>query len=185
LAFAGEQTQPIVLAGDFTHLLKSGKKIPLRHCMRDPLSPPFHVNLVYGLRFFQVTVLCPFRTREQPLAARSIPVRFEASPVLVKPGKKATAEQQALYRKNAEGWHLNSDLRFNMKWETIRPVSEKTALWVVETLPPLFEQASEFFESCFPDGINWHADEAKALKAWNRAKADFATQFGAAFPVEI
>jgi hypothetical protein len=30
LAFAGEQTQPIVLAGDFTHLLKSGKKT---HCV--------------------------------------------------------------------------------------------------------------------------------------------------------
>jgi len=35
------------------HLPKSGKQIPQRHCLRDPLSPPFHVNLIYGLRFFQ------------------------------------------------------------------------------------------------------------------------------------
>jgi hypothetical protein len=49
----GQENEPIVLAGDFTHLPKSGKQIPQRHCMRDPLSPPFHVNLIYGLRFFQ------------------------------------------------------------------------------------------------------------------------------------
>jgi hypothetical protein len=100
LAFAGPQKEPIVLAGDFTHLAKSGRHIPRVHCLRDPLSPPFHVNLIYGLRFFQVTVLCPFRDRqEQPLPARSVPVRFEASPVLAKPGKKATPQERAQYRK--------------------------------------------------------------------------------------
>jgi DDE superfamily endonuclease len=100
LPFAGRQSEPIVLAGDFTHLAKSGKHIPQLHCLRDPLSPPFHPNLIYGLRFFQVTVLCPFRDREQhPLAARSVPVRFAASPVLAKPGKKATQEQRAHYQR--------------------------------------------------------------------------------------
>jgi hypothetical protein len=52
LPFAGPEKEPIVLAGDFTHLVKSGRHIPLLHCMRDPLSPPFHANLIYGLRFF-------------------------------------------------------------------------------------------------------------------------------------
>jgi DDE superfamily endonuclease len=99
LAFAGPDKEPIVLAGDFTHLAKSGRHIPGVHCLRDPLSPPFHTNLIYGLRFFQVTVLCPFRNRQQqPLPARSVPVRFEASPVLSKPGKKATQQQLAQYR---------------------------------------------------------------------------------------
>jgi hypothetical protein len=100
LPFAGPEKEPIVLAGDFTHLVKSGKQIPQLHCMRDPLSPPFHPNLIYGLRFFQVTVLCPFRDRqEQPLPARSVPVRFEVSPVLSKPGKKATEQERAHYQK--------------------------------------------------------------------------------------
>jgi hypothetical protein len=100
LAFAGAQKEPIVLAGDFTHLAKSGRHIPGVHCIRDPLSPPFHANLIYGLRFFQVTVLCPFRDhRPLPLPARSVPVRFEASPVLAKPGKRATAQERAAYRK--------------------------------------------------------------------------------------
>jgi hypothetical protein len=98
LPFAGQENQPIVLAGDFTHLPKSGKQIPQRQCMRDPLSPSFHVNLIYGLRFFQVTVLCPFR--DQSLAARSIPLRFEASPVVAKPGKKASAEERTEYKRN-------------------------------------------------------------------------------------
>lgn len=90
----------IALAGDFTHLLKSGKKIPFVSCMRDPLSPAFHTNLVYGLRFFQLTVLCPFRDREAtPLPARSIPVRFEAAPVISKPGRKAKPEEIAAYKK--------------------------------------------------------------------------------------
>jgi hypothetical protein len=100
LAFAGAQKEPIVLAGDFTHLAKSGRHIPGVHCIRDPLSPPFHANLIYGLRFFQVTVLCPFRDHpQQPLPARSVPLRFEASPVLSKPGKKATEQERAGYRK--------------------------------------------------------------------------------------
>ena len=52
LPFSGPAEQPIVLAGDFTHLVKSGKHIAQVHCLRDPLSPPFHTNLIYGLRFF-------------------------------------------------------------------------------------------------------------------------------------
>ena len=90
--------EAITLAGDFTHLLKSGKHIPHVSCMRDPLSPPFHTNLVYGLRFFQVTVLCPFRDRKpNPLPARSIPIRFDAAPVTKKPGKRASDEEKATY----------------------------------------------------------------------------------------
>jgi hypothetical protein len=91
---------PIALAGDFTHVKKSGQHIAQVVCMRDPLSPAFHTNLIYGLRFFQLTVLCPFRAgRTQPLPARSVPVRFEAAPVLKKPGKRADAQARAEYRR--------------------------------------------------------------------------------------
>ena len=93
-------TGAIVLAGDFTHLKKTGKHIPKVSCMRDPMSPPFHVNLIYGLRFFQISALCSFRERKpEPLPARSVPVCFEASPVIKKPGKKATEEEKAAYKK--------------------------------------------------------------------------------------
>jgi hypothetical protein len=96
--------EAITLAGDFTHLCKNGKHIPNVTCMRDPLSPPFHTNLIYGLRFFQVTTLCSFLERQpEPLPARSIPVRFEASPVVSKPGRRATPEQIAAYKKAVKG----------------------------------------------------------------------------------
>jgi hypothetical protein len=49
----------IHVAGDMTHVRKTGKKIPGVHCMRDPMSPPFHVNLIYGLRFLQFTLVAP------------------------------------------------------------------------------------------------------------------------------
>jgi hypothetical protein len=90
----------IPLAGDFTHLQKSGKQIAGVHCMRDPLSPAFHTNLIYGLRFFQVTLLCPFQKQTPPLPARSVPVRFDASPVISKPGKRASELEWAQYRQS-------------------------------------------------------------------------------------
>lgn len=49
----------ITIAGDFTHLSKTGKKIPNVQCIRDPMSPPFHVNLIYGLRFIQLAAVIP------------------------------------------------------------------------------------------------------------------------------
>jgi hypothetical protein len=98
LAFAGSEDQPLVVAGDFTHLPKTGKHIAHVTCMRDPMSPAFHTNLIYGLRFFQLTLLCPFRPQRPALATRSAPIRFDASPVLPKPGKKASQEEWKSYR---------------------------------------------------------------------------------------
>jgi hypothetical protein len=106
----------IALAGDFTHLCKSGRHIPNVTCMRDPMSPPFHTNLIYGLRFFQVTVLCSFLARKpEPLPARSIPVRFDASPVVSKPGKRASAEQIAAYKKALKGKLSSNAARQTLK----------------------------------------------------------------------
>ena len=102
LAFAGAADQPLIIAGDFTHLPKSGKHIPQVSCMRDPMSPAFHTNLIYGLRFFQLTMLLTFREQDPALPARSVPVRFEAVPVLRKPGKKATQEQWQSYRQTSK-----------------------------------------------------------------------------------
>ncbi len=54
---------------------------------RDPLSPPFHVNIMYGLRFLQASALLPlYRKGEYP--ARGIPVRFTEVPAIKKPEKE-------------------------------------------------------------------------------------------------
>jgi len=39
---------------------------------RDPLSPPFHVNLILGLRFLQASLLVPWH-RRGPVACRGFP----------------------------------------------------------------------------------------------------------------
>jgi hypothetical protein len=93
----------ISLAGDFTHLPKTGRHIPNVHCMRDPMSPAFHVNLIYGLRFIQYTMLLPLYERgepgqELPTPPRSIPICFDEVPVIKKPGRKADKEQVARYK---------------------------------------------------------------------------------------
>lgn len=89
----------IHLAGDFTHTRKTGKKVAGIHCMRDPMSPPFHVNLIYGLRYLQVTCLLPLYRKSAQASPRSVPVLFEDVPALAKPGKKATEEEKREYRK--------------------------------------------------------------------------------------
>jgi hypothetical protein len=84
----------IHIAGDMTHVRKTGKKIPGVHYMRDPMSPPFHVNLIRGLRFLQFTLVTPLYKKNPDASPRSIPVLFEEVPALAKPGKKATDDEK-------------------------------------------------------------------------------------------
>ncbi len=51
------QQAPVLVALDDTMIKKTGRKIPGVAIGRDPMSPPFHVNLCYGLRFVQASVL--------------------------------------------------------------------------------------------------------------------------------
>jgi hypothetical protein len=88
---------PIGVAFDDTKLIKSGKKIAYASWQRDPLSPPFHVNFLYGLRFIQGSLLFPCY-RGSTVRTRALPVRFENAPVLRKPGKRATEEERQAYR---------------------------------------------------------------------------------------
>ena len=87
---------PIGDAFDDTKLAKSGKKIPGASWQRDPMSPPFHVNFLYGLRFIQGSLLFPWY-RSEGAGARAVPVRFENAPFAKKPGKRATEEQKQAY----------------------------------------------------------------------------------------
>ena len=88
---------PIFVAVDDTKLRKTGRKIPGTGWQRDPLSPPFHVNFLYGLRFLQASLLFP-HYREGDYSARAIPVRFQEAVVVKKPGKRASEEQLQEYK---------------------------------------------------------------------------------------
>ena len=88
---------PVIAALDDTLCKKTGRHIPGVGIARDPMSPPFHVNLCYGLRFVQVSVLVS--PTEGPGAARALPVRFDFAPPAIKPKKNAAPEVQEAYKK--------------------------------------------------------------------------------------
>jgi hypothetical protein len=89
--------KPVVLAIDDTRVVKSGKKIPGASWQRDPLSPPFQVNMIWGLRFLQGSLLFPHHC-EGDFSARAYPVAFRHVPVVKKPGIRASDEQREAYR---------------------------------------------------------------------------------------
>jgi hypothetical protein len=98
--------EPVCLAFDDTKLAKSGRKIKSAFWQRDPLSPPFHVNFLYGLRFMHASLIFP-HYRDGDFSARGYPVRFVECPAVKKPGKKATAEARAEYRKAVKTHNLS------------------------------------------------------------------------------
>lgn len=96
---------PVVVALDDTLCKKTGRHIPGATYARDPLSPPFHVNLVRGLRFVQASILV--RATQFLGPARALPVRFEPAPPAVKPPSlksvhKHAGKDQANQKKNAK-----------------------------------------------------------------------------------
>lgn len=97
----------ISLAVDDTKIKKTGKKIPFTQYYRDPLSPPFHPNLMYGHRILQFSALLPLYKQINPdlenedkcyHVSRGIPVSVDNVPAVKKPGIKATPEEIAEYR---------------------------------------------------------------------------------------
>ncbi len=64
------------VAIDDTRLRKTGRAIPQAFYQRDPLSPPFHLNLVLGLRFLQASLLgtsAPQRSGRHARVTDSLP----------------------------------------------------------------------------------------------------------------
>ena len=86
------------LAVDDTRLRKTGRSIPHVFRQRDPLSPPFHVNLMLGLRFLQASLLLPLHQLAQA-GCRALPIRFEEVPPIKKPSRKAGKKAWAEYKK--------------------------------------------------------------------------------------
>jgi len=96
------------MAGDDTRLRKTGKRIQQAFFQRDPLSPPFHANLMLGLRFLQVSLLVPLYKVAHP-SARALPIRFQESSPVKRPGRKADPEKWKQYRIAAKAHNLSQD----------------------------------------------------------------------------
>ena len=87
---------PVIAAMDDTACKKSGRHIPGVATVRDPQSPPYHVNLIRGLRFVQASLMVAPLDGNGP--ARSLPVRFQPAPPVAKPKKNAPAQEWEEYK---------------------------------------------------------------------------------------
>lgn len=97
----------ISLAVDDTKIKKTGRKIPYAQYYLDPLSPPFHLNLVFGHRILQFSALLPLYKKIVPdpedenrhyNVSRGIPVSVDNVPAVKKPGKYATQDELDTYK---------------------------------------------------------------------------------------
>jgi hypothetical protein len=104
LAYCPQRLVGVAL--DDTRLRKSGRAIPQAFYQRDPLSPPFHLNLVLGLRFLQASLLVPLH-RTAAVGTRALPIRFEEVSRVKRPGRKATAAMKKQYRQAVKQRNLS------------------------------------------------------------------------------
>lgn len=94
-------------AADDTKLHKTGRCIQQAFYQRDPLSPPFHANLILGLRFLQVSLLVPLH-KHAAASCRALPIRFEESSRVKRPGKRASQEEWKRYRQESKRKNLST-----------------------------------------------------------------------------
>lgn len=94
------------VAADDTRLHKTGLCIQQAFYQRDPLSPPFHVNLLLGLRFLQASLLIP-TYRQAPVSTRGLPICFQEVSRVKKPSRKAPPESWKQYREASKQHNLS------------------------------------------------------------------------------
>jgi hypothetical protein len=104
----------IGVAADDTRLHKTGRCIVQAFFQRDPLSPPFHVNLMLGLRFLQASLLVPLYRRSK-VGTRALPIRFQEASRVKCPGRKATPEQWTWFRAAVRRYNLSQKFVTLMK----------------------------------------------------------------------
>lgn len=97
----------IVIRTDDTRVWRNGKHVPDTQGHRDPLGPPFQTNLRWGHRFLQASLVLPLYLQDGQSSSRSIPIRFEMAPTVKKPGKRATAKDQAEHRRLKKAQNLS------------------------------------------------------------------------------
>jgi DDE superfamily endonuclease len=110
------------VAVDDTRLRKTGRCIPQAAYHRDPMSPPFHTNLMLGLRFLQCSLLLPLHGGGE-FSARAIPIRFEEVSTVKKPGKRADKQTWEQYR--ADRKRCNLSQRFVASVAQLRTTLDK------------------------------------------------------------
>ena len=94
----------LCLALDDTILRKTGKTIPGSAWRKDPLGPPFNLNLVWAQRRIQLSAAVSDEANE----VRMIPVCFQDASTPRKPRKTAPPEVLELYKERMKQRNLNT-----------------------------------------------------------------------------
>jgi hypothetical protein len=95
--------EALTVAMDDSILRKTGRKIPGVGYRRDPLSPPFHVNFVRGMRFVQLSAL----VHSQDGFDRMMPIDFQQAPLPARPARNASVEQHQQYKSALAAANIN------------------------------------------------------------------------------
>lgn len=98
----------ICVGADDTKIHKTGKKLPCAGWHADPLGPKFQTNLIWAIRYLQMSVLLPLYFTSAKTPARAIPIRFTVAPSIKKPGKKATQAAWEEYKKLSKERNLST-----------------------------------------------------------------------------
>jgi hypothetical protein len=94
---------PVIAVMDDSMLRKTGKKTNGNKFQRDPLSPPFHTNLVLSQRILQISAAI----QNDDNSAEVIPVDFIHAPLPKKPRPKAPKADWDAYEKERLRCNLN------------------------------------------------------------------------------
>ena len=113
LAHPGCGQARVYTGQDDTLARKTGRKIPGVAYARDPLSPPFHVNLVLGQRFVQTSLLLQPGGPAHPW--RALPVSFSEAPTPKIP-KNASPEQQTALKEVRKTHRLSLVALQQLRW---------------------------------------------------------------------
>jgi len=125
--------QRVYTGQDDTLLRKTGKKIPGTTYARDPLSPPFQVNLVLGQRFVQTSLLVQPAGPDHPW--RALPVSFSHAPTPKTP-KRASEQQKTTVKEFRKKHRLSlialEQLRFCRHQIDLQPGG--TLKWLIDAV---------------------------------------------------
>jgi hypothetical protein len=103
------QDKPLILCVDDSLIKKTGRHIMEAGYYKDPLGPAFHVNLVYALRFVQISMAVPDQAYIR--AYRTIPV---GAKVIIKPPKEFDREQRSEYSPSMHAIYLLNKIRASL-----------------------------------------------------------------------
>jgi hypothetical protein len=111
----------IGVAIDDTRLHKTGPRIQQAFYQRDPLSPKFYVNLMFGLRFLQASLLVPLFRRAK-VGTRALPIAFEEVSVVKHPRRKLPK------RKTSHGKRTDPLSPLELEWKQYRAAQKAHSL---------------------------------------------------------